>query len=176
MGRKSAIVQLDPAIREAVDAAIREGRATLQQIVDLIQGMGGQASLTSVHRYRRSAEQQMQRWRDAQEVAKVWIGRLESEPNGDVGRLLSEMLKTLAFQVAGEMGEGEAQSAKDVMMLSAALRNVGAFDTLSLEREIKIRREVAAQAAAAADKVIRKGGMSHDAAAEIRRAILGVAA
>ncbi len=175
MGRKSAIVQLDPAIREAVDAAIREGRATLAQIVELIRSMGGTASVTSVHRYRRSAEQQMQRWRDAQEVAKVWIGRLETEKNGDVGRLLSEMLKTLAFQVAGEMGEGELQSAKDVMMLSAALRNVGAFDAVNLDRELKIRKEVAAQAAAAADKVVRKGGLSSEAAAELRRAILGVA-
>lgn len=175
MGRKSAIIKLDPAIREAVDAAIREGRATLEQIVALVKGMGGQASVTSVWRYRRSAEEQMKRWRDAQEVAKVWIGRLESEPNGDVGRLLSEMLKTLAFQVAGDMGEAAENSPKDVMLLSTALRNVGAFDVAHLERELKIRREVASQAAAAADKVAKRGGLSAEAGAELRAAIMAIA-
>jgi len=144
MGRKSVIKQLDPAIREAVDTAIREGRATTQEITELINRMGVRVSQSAVGRYKMQAEAQMQRYREAQEVAKVWIGRLEADPEGDVGRLLPEMLRAVAFQSLSTLGDdGEPVDSKEIALLARAIKDAAGATKTSVEVE-RLRREMRA--------------------------------
>jgi len=172
MGRKSAIKQLDPAIREAADSAIREGRATIEEITALINSMGGQVSKSAVGRYKQQAEAQMARYREAQEVAKVWIGKLQADPEGDVGRLLAEMLRTTAFQTLGDI---EAGSPQDVMFLAKALKDLASADKLTADRILLVRREAAKDAAEKVSSVGKAKGLSAETVAELRKEILGVA-
>lgn len=172
MGRKSAIKQLDPAIREAADAAIREGRATIEEITALINSMGGAVSKSAVGRYKQQAEAQMARYREAQEVAKVWIGKLQADPEGDVGRLLAEMLRTTAFQTLGDI---EAGSPQDVMFLAKALKDLASADKLTADRILLVRREAAKDAAEKVSSVGKAKGLSAETVAELRKEILGVA-
>lgn len=169
MPRKSSIKQLDPRIREAVDAAIREDRATIEGIVALIRELGGTASRSAVGRYKQAAEAQMARYREAQEVAKVWIGKLQTEPEGDVGRLLAEMLRTTAFSTLGDM---DAASPQDLMFLGKALKDLASADKLTAERIMKVRQEATKEAAAVAVKEAKGAGLSDEAAETIRRKIL----
>lgn len=143
-GRKSSVVTMDPAIREAVDAAIREGRATISDIVALIRELGGSVSKSAVGRYKQQAESQMQRYREAQEVAKVWIGRLEADPDGDVGRLLPEMLRAVAFQSLANLGDdGEPVDSKEIALLARAIKDAAGATKTSVEVE-RLRREMRA--------------------------------
>lgn len=178
MGRKSSIEQLDPRIKEAVDRLVREGRATIDDIVEAIDALGGEASRSAVGRYVRNARAQMDRYRQAQEVAKVWVGKLEENPEGDVGRLLSEMLRTIAFQTMAGMGEDEelAPNPGEIMFLAKAIKELASADKLSADRALKIREQALRQAASQAEKIVRSKGMSAEAASEIRREILGVKA
>ena len=171
-GRKSSVVTMDPAIREAVDAAIREGRATIADIVALIRELGGSASKSAVGRYKQQAESQMQRYREAQEVAKVWIGKLQADPEGDVGRLLAEMLRTTAFQTLGDMESGTPQ---DVMFLAKALKDLAGADKLTADRILLVRREAAKEAAEKVTTVGKAKGLTKDTVEALRREILGVA-
>ncbi len=170
-GRKSSVVTMDQAIREAVDAAIREGRATIADIVALIRELGGSASKSAVGRYKQQAESQMQRYREAQEVAKVWIGKLQADPEGDVGRLLAEMLRTTAFQTLGDMESGTPQ---DVMFLAKALKDLAGADKLTADRILLVRREAAKEAAEKVTTVGKAKGLSAETVAELRKEILGV--
>ena len=172
--RKSSIQRLDPRVKEAVDAAIREGRATIDELVALIAQHGGSASRSAVGRYVRSAEQQMARYREAQEVARTWIGRIEADPAGDVGRLLSEMLRTVALQQIDSIEDGSA-TPKDTALLARAIHSLASADKVSVERALRLRREAATAAAAAADQVARREGLQPSTVQELRRAILGVA-
>jgi len=172
MGQKSAIKLLDPRIRESVDTAIREGRATIDQIVELIQQHGVEVSRSAVGRYKQKAESQMQRYREAQEVAKVWIGKLQADPEGDVGRLLAEMLRTAAFQTMGDM---EAGTPEEIMLLAKAIKDLASADKLTAERILKTRQEAVREAAERVAAVVKAKGLSSDTAAELRREILGVA-
>lgn len=172
MGKPSSIKRLDPRIREAVDAAIREGRASIGDIVDLIKNLGGEVSRSAVGRYKQAAEAQMQRYREAQEVAKVWIGKLQADPEGDVGRLLAEMLRTTAFQTLGDM---DAATPGDVMFLAKALKDLASADKMTAERIIKVRQEMAKEAADKATAVAKAKGLSKETVEELRREILGVA-
>ncbi len=175
MARKSTIAQLDPQIREAVDAAIREGRATIEDLVLLIKSYGATASRSSVGRYVKNATEQLARYREAQEVAKVWIGKLTDEPEGDVGRLLAEMLRTVAFQQIGQMGDGEATpKPMDIMLVAKALEHLAKSEKTAVDRTVKIRDEFARQAADAAAKVGKSKGVSADTIDEIKRSILGI--
>lgn len=144
MGRKSNISRMDPHIRESVDSAIRDGRATIAEIVALVNSMGGVTSMTAMGRYKQQAESQMQRYREAQEVAKVWIGRLEADPEGDVGRLLPEMLRAVAFQSLANLGEdGEPVDSKEIALLARAIKDAAGATKTSVEVE-RLRREMRA--------------------------------
>lgn len=172
MPRKSNITQLAPGVREAVDAAIREGRATITDIVAMIKRMGGEASKSAVGRYKQQAESQMQRYREAQEVARVWVGKLQTDPEGDVGRLLAEMLRTTAFQTLGDLDAGTPQ---DVMFLAKALKDLASADKLTAERILSVRREAAKEAAEKVSAIGKSKGLSKATVDELRKEILGVA-
>lgn len=170
-GQKNTVVRLDPRIRESVDSAIREGRATIDDIVAIIRTMGGEASRSAVGRYKQQAESQMQKYREAQEIAKVWIGKLQADPDGDVGRLLSEMLRTAAFQTIGDM---EAAGPMDLMLLAKALKDLAGTDKLTADRILKVRAETLKHAAQEVQKVAVQAGLSDETAERIRKKILGV--
>lgn len=174
MARRSAIAQLDPRVQAAVDTAIREGRATIDDIVILIKSYGATASRSSVGRYVKSSTEALSRYREAQEVAKVWIGKLTDEPQGDVGRLLAEMLRTVAFQQIGQMGEAEKAKPMDIMLVAKALEHLAKSEKTAVDRAVKIRDEFAAKAAEAAVKAAKGGGASKDTIDEIKRSILGI--
>jgi Protein of unknown function (DUF3486) len=176
MGRKSSITQLPPEIREAVDRAIREGRASADQIVAIINEMGGHASASAVTRYARSARAQMEQFTQATEIAKVWVGKLGADPTSDVGRLVTEMLRTVAWQQVGSMGDDSDGRANETMMLARAIKDLASADKLTVEREARIRKEIKEQAAETAVHSAKKAGLSAAAAADIRRDILGIPA
>ncbi|MBA2411073.1 MAG: DUF3486 family protein [Gammaproteobacteria bacterium] len=176
MPRRSTITLLDPRIREAVDRLIRENRATIDDIVASIDGL---ASRSAVGRYVKSAREQMAKYREAQEIAKVWIGKLEAEPEGDVGRLLSEMLRTVAFEQISKRADGEASTPLEMSLLARTIKDLSAADKTSADRLLRVRREVQVKAEKVAEEVVqtaRKAGLTAEGAAAIRARILGIAA
>lgn len=123
----------------------------------------------------------MEKYRQAQEVAKVWVDKLEAEPSGDVGRLLPEMLRVVAFQTLTSMGESDASvGAMDVMLLAKALKDIAGTQKTSIDTELlmrKVREETQAKADAATaevEQLTRNAGMSEELVSSIRARILGV--
>lgn len=176
MPRRSTITQLPPEIREAIDRAIREGRASADDIVEMVNGMGAQVSASAVTRYARSAREQMQHYRQAQEIATVWAKRMEESPQGDVAQLNLQLLSTLAFKVLSDINEraDAPVEAMEMMLLAKALDHAAKAERTTLERDLRIRKEVAQAAAARAVSAAKKGGLSADAVDIIRRDILGL--
>lgn len=173
MGRASTIQRLPPKIREAVDAAIREGRASIDEIVATIRALGGDASRSAVGRYRQSVEASMEHYRQAQSLAKTWAEQLPE--NGDVAQLTRQILSVLAFRAANEMSDGESIEGQEVSFLARAMKDIAASAKTDVETRAKIRAEALAEAAKAADKAVRAAGLSDEAAEMIRAKILGVA-
>ncbi|MFM9902149.1 MAG: DUF3486 family protein [Polaromonas sp.] len=172
--RPSSITQLDPAIKQAVDTAVREGRATIDEIVRLVEGLGGDASRSAVGRYVKNAREQLEDYRRAQEMAKVWIEKIGKEPEGDVGRLVSEMLKVQAYKTMGSMDEASPQ---DLMFLGKAIKDVTSADKLAVDKELAIRKLIATEAAKVATEVVKtakKAGLSDETVELIRTQILGI--
>jgi len=173
--RPSSITQLDPAVKDAVDTAIREGRLTIVQIVELIARSGGEASRSAVGRYVKNATQKMEDYRQATQMASVWVDKLGKQPEGDVGRMVLEMLRLVAFKSIGNIEEAAPE---DLMFLAKAMKDIAGADKLVVDREINVRKLVAAEAVKVANEVAstaKKAGLSDDTIDLIKKKILGVA-
>ena len=172
--RPSSITQLDPRVKEAVDAAVRDGRLTIDDIVRLIEDQGGEASRSAVGRYVKNARERMEDYRQAQQIAAVWVDKLGKEPDGDIGRMLLEMLRVVAFKSIGDI---ESASPEDLMFLGKALKDIAGADKLVVDREINLRKLIAvraAEVAASVVKTVKKAGLSDDTINVIRAEILGI--
>lgn len=179
MGSKSSIHILAPELKEAVDAALAEGRATIADIVAMIRSMGGEVSKSAVGRYKQNFEESLTRYREAQDVAGRWIAQFKADPESDVGRLLAEMAKTLAFQTMAAAGQDDQPV--DMLELARLARAVKALtdtDRVKAELEAKVRAEATrATATRAADAVERAGraaGIDPDALRRIREEVYGI--
>ncbi|MCB1520647.1 MAG: DUF3486 family protein [Hyphomicrobiaceae bacterium] len=113
----------------------------------------------------------------AREIASVWAERLDETPDGDVGLLLGETLKTLIFDVLTETTLS-AQSPSMVMLgvASEALRNLEKARELSVTTRVKIERDFIKDAKKAVDRVAKEKGLSKDTISAIKSQILGVRA
>lgn len=176
MGRHSSIQRLDPRIREAVDALIRDGADTIEEIVATIRAMGGQASTSAVQRYRAKAEEALPAFRASQEIAKVWAAKIEEGGSSDVSRLASQVLGSVAFSTAqGMLASGEAMPANEVMFLAKALDHISRADKTNLDRDLRIRKEVAAEALKRVESGGRKASVTAEQLAIIRQEVYGLA-
>lgn len=172
MGTVSTIKRLDPRIKEAVDEAIRDGRATINEIVTMVREMGGGVSRSALGRYKQSMEQAMETYRACQQMAAVWAKKIQEDPDSDVSRLAAQVLGGVALHTANSMMEsGEAMPAGELMFAAKALDHLARAEKVTVERALKIRREFAQQAAEAVEKVAKQEGVSKDGINAIRAAL-----
>ena len=173
MAGRSTLQKLPPAILEAAHQAIRDG-ATVDEITERIRDLGGTISRSAVGRYTKRARDLVERQREADRIAEIWVREIGEQPEGRTGRLAIETLRTLAMHAAIDLGEGEvALDPEAIGALALAMRRIEAAGKLTTDREIAIAREAESKAAERADEVVMKAGLSADTAAMIRAAIEG---
>lgn len=182
MGRKGTIVKLPPPIKEEIDRLIREGRVTIDQIVEHLGTLGVSVPRSTVGEYRKRMEERLARYRDAQEVAGVWVSRLGEQQDSQTGQLIAELLKVVAFQTLSETG-GPAGNVEpmDLMLLAKAVDHMASADkkTYDVRRAMHAAWKAEAQARADANaeelkEVAKREGLSDEAAARMRELVLGV--
>lgn len=111
----------------------------------------------------------------AREIASVWSERLEETPDGDVGMLLGETLKTMIFDVMAEASLSKKSPSMVMLGVAAeALRNLEKAREISVTTRVKIERDFVRDAKKAVDRVAKEKGLSKDTIAAIKSQILGV--
>lgn len=182
MPPRSSIARLPPEIRAELDRLIRERRHTIDEIVVHLRQLGGEVKRTAVGDYKKRMEASLARYREAQEVAGVFIPQLGINPDSQMGQLLAELLKTVAFRTLADMQQrDDGAEPMEIMLLSKALSELARAQKTDQEFREKVRAEYrreleekAKQAEAAVAKVARRAGLTGEAAAEIRRHVLGI--
>ena len=173
MTGRSTLENLPRDILDAVHEAIREG-VTIDEITARIRARGGNVSRAAVGRYTKRARELVQRQKEADRIAEIWVREIGEQPEGRTGRLAIETLRTLAMHAAIDLGEGGvALDPEAIGALALAMRRIEAAGKTTTDRELAIKREAKREAAEAAGKVARKQGISADTAAAIRAAIEG---
>lgn len=183
-GRPSKIDLLPESIRDALHGMLRDKRHTQEQIRsainELIDGHNlpddMQLSRTGLNRYASRMEAIGSKIRASREMADIWAAKLGSAPTSDVGKLLMEFVKTLAFETSMALAETEKTvEPKALGQLALVAQRIEAAQMASHKREKEIRQAFAEEAAAQAEKITKSAGLSAETAADIRRQILGIA-
>lgn len=183
-GRLSKVDLLPESIREQLHQMLREKRHTQEEIREAINALidehnlpeDMQLSRTGLNRYASRMEKVGAKIRASREMAEVWAAKLGSAPTSDVGKLLMEFVKTLAFETSMSMAEEEKPiTPKALGQLALVAQRLEAAAMTSHKREKEIRQAFAEEAAAQLEKITKQAGLSAETAADIRRQILGIA-
>ncbi len=172
--RQSSIDRLPEDIRVKLQELLRDPRITqleaVRQINAILHEEGHEKlSKSAVNRYSLRMDKVGEKLRQSREVAKMWIGRLGAEPQGEVGKLLNEMVRTLAFEATMEMVEGsEPIEPKMLKDMSIAIERLEKAASENVKREEEIRRQAKEDTV---EEIEKKVGFNADQMAMIRKAL-----
>lgn len=184
-GRLSKVDLLPDSIREQLHQMLREKRHTQEEIREAINALIDehnlpeemQLSRTGLNRYAIRMEKVGAKIRASREMAEVWAAKLGSAPTSDVGKLLMEFVKTLAFETSMSMAEDDKPVApKALGQLALVAQRLEAAAMTSHKREKAIRDAFAQEMAEKTEELVRTGDLSGGAADTIKREILGISA
>lgn len=141
-------------------------------------------SKSAVNRYFVDMDEAGRKLRESREVAEVWIGKLGAAPQGQVGNLVNEILRTLSFDMALMLQRGtvDAESApavtgmlKDLALTMQRLEQAANLNT-AREKEIRKqeRERLQAETMKAVDAAAGTGPMTAEALKEKIREVYGV--
>lgn len=186
-GRRSKIHLLPDDIRRELDAKLRDGRLTQQDVLDYINDLIDQSQLPSedkaelkisrsgLNRYATHLETIGKDIRELREVSNALVAQLGDKPAGDVSKMILEIGRTQLFKAMMQQSSAEEMDIgliKDAML---AAQRLEAAAMQSHKREKEIRLLFAEEAANAAEKVAKQQGLTADGVAALKREILGIA-
>jgi len=161
------VARLPRKLREELEQMWLEGGHTDKELAAHISARGGNVSYDNVRRYTAGLSRRMERYQEAQQVAAVWVARLGKEPEGNVGRLLIEMLRMVAFRQLADMGDAKARgSAKpaEIAMLAKAIKEMEAATNTIAQREKNLREKLKTDLDRKVDQMKDGAGAPGDAA------------
>ncbi len=186
MPKVSTIERLPPDILEQMHALLRDPRVTQLDVTARINaaleadGHEERVSKSAVNRYAVRMDEVGERLRESRALSEMWIAKLGAAPQGQVGHLVNEILRTLAFDLSLKLQDGELDAEsmpgtiKMLKEMSLSVMRLERASSENVKREQEIREQVKREAATVAENVARKGGLSAAAADTIRREILGI--
>ncbi|MEZ8682354.1 DUF3486 family protein [Vibrio alginolyticus] len=188
VNRKSKIELLPEDIRVQLNVLIRSGDMTQKDIRDAVNQMIEEAGLpddaklsrTGFNRYAKRMEDMGQRLRQSREVAEVWITKLGEAPTSDVGKLLQEFVRTMAFETSMRLMEDadekqEVIPPKALNQLALVVQRIEQAAMTSHKVEKEIRKAFAEEAAEQAEQIVREAGITDETVQSVKNKILGIA-
>lgn len=186
MTRPSTVETLPPDLLEKLHALLRDPRVSQLDATARInaileeEGHPERLSKSAVNRYAVRMERVGEKLRQSRAVAEMWIGKLGATPQGQVGHLVNEMLRTLAFDLSIRLQDGELTKESmpgviDMLKnLSLSIMRLERAASENVKREEEIRRKAREESAETAAKIARQGGMSKETVEAIKAGILGI--
>lgn len=185
MARQSSIDRLPEDIREKLHELLRDPRVTqleaTAQINEILRREGmDDLSKSAVNRYDQQMRKHGERMRQAREVAEMWIGKMGAAPQGKLGHLVNEMLRTLSFDLVLTVQDGEINAnnapevAKMLKDMAIGMEKLERAASENVKREDEIRKQTLARAAEAVNQSAKKLGVTQETIDEIHRVVLGI--
>lgn len=181
MGRQSSITALPEPVRDALNRELSARNFSgYEALEDWLHDQGFEISKSAIHRYGQKIERRMAAIKASTEAAKLIVDAAGDDQDARSESIIA-LVQTEMFEsiIAIQEADDDELSASDKLgMMSKAAKNIATLTRASIVQK-QFKTQVQAKAAEVADKAARlasKGGMSPDAAAEIRKMILGIAA
>lgn len=179
MAKRSRVSTLPKSVRDWLDKALVEGNFSGYQLLeDALREKGYLISKSAIHRYGQKIERRMAAIKASTEAARL-ITESASDERDSRSEAVIAMIQTELFESMVNLqdaSEADVSPQSRVKLLSAAAKNVAMLTKASVslkqfQQEVKERVEAAADMAS---KIAKKGGLSAEAVAEIKREILGI--
>jgi hypothetical protein len=159
MAKASTIKTLPPDILEQLQALLRDPRVTqldaTAKINAILTEQGQEpVSKSAVNRYALRMAEVGSKLQQSREIASMWIGKLGSEPQGEVGKLLNEITRNLAFDAVMQLSEGDEPAAPGAIKeLAIAIEKLENAASKNVQRDAMIRKQTLDDAAKGIDKL-----------------------
>jgi len=193
MGRKPTISRLPLEVKSYIEAMLATGGQTLNELIADLQerypaeaDAGKLPSRSALQRYGSKLDRRLSAIKASTEAAKLIQAQAGDDQDARSEALTalvqSELFDAiLALQEADEVdadGNPQLDAGDRLAMLSAAAKNIATLtrSSVALKTFQSQARQRAKEAAATVDKLAKTGGLSADAATDLRRQILGIAA
>ncbi len=185
MGQPSTIKKLPIDILEKLQELLRDPRVTqleaTARINRILTDEGHPlVSKSAVNRYSLHMKDVGEKLQQSREVAKMWIGKLGAAPQGQLGNLVNEILRTLAFDLSLKLQdetlteESMPGVISQLKALALSVQRLEASSTMNVKREAEIRKQALEQAANQVETAVKKAGLTPETVDDIRRQILGI--
>ena len=181
MSQPSSIEQIPEALRSELQKWLRDPAVTQKDATERLNyllaehGLEITISRSAVNRYARRMDKAGAKIRESRAVAKMWIAELGAQPQGQVGHLLNELVRTIAFDSVLKLGEGDTPVApKSLRELATAIQRLEQATTMSVKREELIREQTKKQAAEAARNAGKRAGVNSETLKKIEQEVLGL--
>jgi len=174
MPSKSTIRKLPDELRAEVDRLLRDGKVTLVQIVEHLRAMGADVSKSAVHRYSQDYERMAEDIRLTREMARAVGREVRDDVDGNATQMLVESLHALLLKSRMQLADSGDIDAKSVSDLAKAVKDLQTASKSSAEMRLKLREQVAREAAQVVDEVAPKEGLSTATIETIKERILGI--
>lgn len=143
MGRRSSIERLPKPVRDRVAALIRENRMTLDEIVDELRATFGEApSRSAVHRYKQTLDEALAKQREMDGIAELWVREVKDQPQGKMGRMVLELLRTVAMQSALNAQAKDHIDPKELAHIARAFNLIESAGKREAENRAMLREEI----------------------------------
>lgn len=159
MPKPNTINTLPPDILEQLQALLRDPRVTqldaTQRINAILMEQGEPpVSKSAVNRYAIKMDKIGAKLQQSRQIADMWIGKLGSQPAGEVGKLLNEVVRNIAFDTAMHMAEEEEPvDPKLIKELAFAIEKLETAAGKNEQREAAVRKRAIQEAAASIDSL-----------------------
>lgn len=193
MGRQSTVEQLPPEVLEQLQSWLRDPRVTQMDAADRVNAVVDQVnaslpegeqpiqhvSKSALNRYAQRMERYGEKLRQSREISEMWIARLGAQPQGQLGNLTNELIRTLVFEVSMKLQEsdldedslpGVTEQLKDLALTAQRLEKASSEN---VKREEEIRKQERERLAEQAGEMAEAAGMDEEQAAFWRKKFLG---
>lgn len=180
MARRPAILQLPDDVRHWLERALTDSNFSGYEALEaMLREKGFQISKSAIHRYGQKMERRFAAIRASTEAARMLTEGASDDQDARSEAVIALVQTELFDSIVNlqEASDEDMDPAERIGLLSSAAKNIATLARASVNQK-KFRLEVQARAeaaAAAVETIVKKGGLSADSVAAIRREILGVA-
>jgi len=187
MGRKSVLSKMPSEVQDKLDELLQNKAYTQADVTrwmnEFLRANDMMPVMTEriVNRYASSMKDILQKKRDTDQVVKAWVGQMGEIPDGDFGRAMVEILRTLSFELNIKLHEQINTANDDELFGFIKMFKEMAFSVEKLEkaasenekRAEQIRLKARQDAAEELSDGLKNEGISEEVEASIRRILLG---
>lgn len=153
MARPSKIDRLPPEIRDKIGALRRNGRS-IDEILSVLRQLDVDVSRTGLGRHVKRIDDIGARLRESRAAAEAIMSRLGESPDNRTARLNIELMHANVLQLlaGGDDDKPVVLDPQGAMLLARTMKDLAAAAKTDVDRELRLRKEFAAQAGAVLDQ------------------------